>query len=77
MPTKTPNALAYWRSRAGMKQRDVARRLGITNVAMSLMETGRERPTLAEVRALCRLYRCKPEDLYAGSHLQSVLGAEE
>lgn len=45
-------AVRDWRARAGLTQRQVATRLGITEVWLSQLETGKRLPAVALVRSI-------------------------
>lgn len=72
MPVRIPNAIAFQRSRASMKQKAVAHALGLDSAYVSQLETGMMLPTTTELRILCRLFACNAEDLYAGHWLVAL-----
>ncbi len=51
-------------AKRGMRSRDLARTLGITEANMSLLKTGKVRGVRLEtLDALCRILECQPGDL--------------
>lgn len=56
--------LAVVMAKRGMRSRDLARTLGITEANMSLLKTGKVRGVRLEtLDALCRILECQPGDL--------------
>lgn len=56
--------LAVVMAKRGMRSRDLARTLGITDSNMSLLKTGKVRGVRLEtLDALCRILECQPGDL--------------
>ncbi|EKN4689533.1 helix-turn-helix transcriptional regulator [Yersinia ruckeri] len=55
--------LAAWRVYRGMSQNDVADKLGITQAAVSQLESTGSRPQRRTREKLAALYNCKPEQL--------------
>jgi DNA-binding XRE family transcriptional regulator len=51
------------RKSLGMKQRDLAAQLGVSQGRIAHYETGRGAPRLHEVPALCRALKCDPNSL--------------
>lgn len=56
-------SLATARVKAGLSQRAVAKKLGITDAAVCLWETGRTLPRAALLPKLATLYGCTVDDL--------------
>ena len=55
--------LKYYRRESGLRQSDIARRLGISQNAVSSWETGRTEPNLGQISELCRILDCPIEEL--------------
>lgn len=55
--------LAAWRVYRGMSQKDVADKLGITQAAVSQLESAGSKPQRRTREKLAALYDCKPEQL--------------
>ncbi len=51
------------REKAGLKQEDVAKQLGVTAQKVSSFETGRTRVDIDTLIALCRLYNVDANDI--------------
>ena len=58
-----PEALKYYRRESGLRQSDIARRLGVSQNAVSSWETGRTEPNLGQVSELCKILDCPVEEL--------------
>ena len=56
-------ALKYYRRESGLRQSDIARRLGVSQNAVSSWETGRTEPNLGQIAELCRILDCPIEEL--------------
>lgn len=52
-----------FRERAGLSQRELAQALGIDPSAVSLWETGKNSPTVHNLRRLADILGCNPADL--------------
>jgi transcriptional regulator with XRE-family HTH domain len=76
MNTRTiPNSLRLYRKKRGLKQRDVARILGVRSAAMiSRWEKGQTLPSTLNVFRLALIYRTMTDTLYMD--YISVLKAE-
>ena len=58
--------LAVVMAERGVRSRDLARALGITEANMSLLKTGKVRGVrLDTLDALCRILKCQPADILA------------
>jgi transcriptional regulator with XRE-family HTH domain len=72
MTTPIPNTLRDCRKRAGLRQMDVANRLGFHSIDRIIKwEKGRTYPHLRNFFKLCKLYGVKPEQVY-GELLQNI-----
>lgn len=60
--TLTPFKLA--RMKAGLRQIDIARALGVSESLVAYWETGRKRPAEQYLPKLAEMLRTKPEDLF-------------
>ena len=56
-------ALKYYRRESGLRQSDIARRLGVSQNAVSSWETGRTEPNLGQISQLCKILDCPIEEL--------------
>lgn len=54
---------AAWRIWRGLSQQEVAEKLGISQAAVSQLESPRSRPQKRTREKLAALYRCRPEQL--------------
>ena len=68
MAQRLGTQLRYWRDLREMSQQQVANalereNLGVTREAVSYWEQGSRNPSLETLKALCRVFRCKLEDL--------------
>lgn len=57
------DALKYYRRESGLRQSDIARRLGVSQNAVSSWETGRTEPNLGQISELCKILDCPIEEL--------------
>jgi transcriptional regulator with XRE-family HTH domain len=55
--------LRAWREYAQFTQKDVEKKAGIEQSALSKLETGKTPYDEEKLEALARLYRCRPADL--------------
>ena len=55
--------LKYYRRESGLRQSDIARRLGVSQNAISSWETGRTEPSLGQLSELCKVLNCPIEAL--------------
>ena len=61
-----PNSLKLYRKQAGLRQTDVATRLGFTSYdRISHWENGIAFPSVTNLFRLSRIYKASPEELYA------------
>ena len=58
------------REYGGFSQEDVAKYLGVSRSAVSLIETGDRRLDILELKKLAQLYQCKIEELSGESTVQ-------
>ena len=58
------------REAAGLKQVEVAEKLGISNTAISMWETGDSRPRTELLPRIAALYGCTVDELLADSDAQ-------
>ena len=64
-PMKYPNSLRKHRKNTGMRQREVARALGLnTTERISKWENGHSIPALSSLFRLAMLYHVSPQELY-------------
>lgn len=65
MKTPIPNTLKEYRNKMGLRQMDVASKLGFSSAErISLWEKGRAAPNLLNLFKLCGLYQVLPHELY-------------
>ena len=67
MSTSTPSRIRIIRTALGLAQVDVARACGISQAALSAVETGRKRPSEELLRRLSQRLGCPPAAFLAGS----------
>lgn len=61
-----PNSLREYRNRIGLRQIDVAKKLGFCNTnRISRWEKGLSIPSIVNVFRLCIIYNTSPEKLYS------------
>lgn len=53
--TKDKNALRYWRAKRGLSQENIAVKLGINRMFVSLWENDRALPTLTQMERLAEI----------------------
>ncbi len=58
--------LRLLREERGLKRDWVARRLGVHYNTLKNWELGKSRPGTREILALCKIYHCKPSDIFRG-----------
>lgn len=63
MPNSFGNTLRAYRILRGMRQEDLARRVGCSRQMVSLWETGHSLPSPAMLTKLCRALRVRKTDL--------------
>ncbi len=51
------------RNKAGLSQRDVAEKIGVSDAAVSMWETGKTSPRSSLLPTIARLYGCTIDDL--------------
>lgn len=51
------------RMNAGLSQVEVAKRIGVSDAAVSMWETGKTRPRASRLLKLANLYRCTVDEL--------------
>ena len=76
-PKSFPNTLREHRLRAGLLQRNVASALGLDCTdRLSRWENGNALPSIANLFKLSVIYKCPPQELYAGLYqsLRNALG---
>jgi transcriptional regulator with XRE-family HTH domain len=54
------------REDAGITQKEMAKRLGLSHPTLNRLEAGRHYPNLRVVEQVCRALRCDIGDLFAG-----------
>ena len=65
MNTKTPNNLRLYRLKAGLRQVDVARQIGLDFVdRLSRWENGLAMPNVVNLFRLASVYKVPPQELY-------------
>jgi DNA-binding XRE family transcriptional regulator len=63
------NNLKEYRVKAGLTQKEVARKLGFTNeVSICHWEQGKNIPNVINLLKLCKLYNSNTESLYSELH---------
>ena len=65
-PKKKPDEKATMqalRKMAGLTQKEAAKKMGCTQVEISLWETGKRAPTVETIKRLAQLYQCAVDDL--------------
>lgn len=65
------NNIRIERTRLGLSQSALAAMMpdGVEAVALGFIENGRVLPTKAGMEALCRVFNCRPDDLYDPAEL--------
>lgn len=58
--------LRLLREERGLKRDWVARRIGVHYNTLKNWELGKARPGAREILALCKIYHCKPSDIFNG-----------
>lgn len=53
--------IEYYRLEYGMKQTELAKRIGVSQGEISMYETGRAKPPLQKVVLMCGLFECPLE----------------
>lgn len=53
--------IEYYRLEHGMKQTELAKRIGVSQGEISLYETGRAMPPLQKITLMCNLFECPME----------------
>ena len=72
-PILIPNALREWRNKAGLRQIDVAIKLGFcTTDRISRWEKGLTFPHMTNLFRLCAIYGALPHELY-GDYLTLII----
>lgn len=64
--------LKEFRTKAKLKQIDVADALGITQSGYSLLELGKRVADANQIIIMCELFKCSPNDLYGFKGAMSV-----
>lgn len=57
--------LGAWRVYCGLSQAEVAKQTGLTQSAISQMESKASKPRVKILERLARVYNCRPTQLYA------------
>lgn len=52
------------REKANLRQQDVADKVGVTKMAVSLWESGTNMPTADKLAVLAELFKCRVDDFY-------------
>lgn len=68
-----PSSVTYARQMAGLSQRDLAARLGISRQLMSDIEAGRRNLTPPNLRKMAQILRCPLEVLLAASDTADLI----
>ncbi len=58
------NSIRTYRKAAGLRQDELARKIGIVPSRMSDLEIGRTLPSFTLVRQICHVLDCLPRELY-------------
>ncbi len=58
--------LRFLREQRGLKRDWVAKRLGVHYNTLKNWELGKAHPGAKEILALCKIYHCKPSDIFKG-----------
>ncbi|MCI5500028.1 MAG: helix-turn-helix transcriptional regulator [Clostridiales bacterium] len=61
------------RTKAGFSQAEVAERIGISDAAVSMWETGKTNPRASILPELARLYGCTVDELLSPENNQKAL----
>lgn len=56
--------LKEMREAAGLRQEDVGKVVGLSRVSVLNIESGRHNPTIKTMILLCRLFKCRPNDIF-------------
>ncbi|OHD25860.1 MAG: hypothetical protein A2Y38_18205 [Spirochaetes bacterium GWB1_59_5] len=70
-----PNDLLVYRAKLGLTQGEVAAETGIPRSRLSLWETGRGLPTLAEAQKLASLYGVAISQMWPDGKFLSLIGS--
>lgn len=65
------NAIKSYRERSGMKQLEVAGRIGISVATLRRYETAAQMPRWDEIDKMCKLFGCSAEELMNRNPIQS------
>ena len=57
---------SFYRKRAGLKQKEVAKKLNVDQGAISHWETGRNKPTTKYIPKIAKLFGCTVDELMNG-----------
>lgn len=60
-------AIKFWRLACGMKQVDLAERVGVTQKAVSYWETDRSDPKCSILPKLAEIFGCTIDELFAAA----------
>jgi len=55
---------------AGITQKEMAKRLGVTHPTLNRLEAGRHNTSLRVIELLCRSLRCRPGELFEPGRLK-------
>ena len=59
-----PSKLTQMRKKLGLSQRELAARLGVSDMSISFWECNSVRPSPASMQKLCDFFHCSPDDLF-------------
>lgn len=65
------NAIKSYRERSGMKQLEVAEKIGISPITMCRYENGIRTPRWIDIEKMCQLFGCSAEELMNRNPIQS------
>lgn len=54
---------SFYRKQAGIKQKELAKKLNVDQGAISHWENGRNKPSQKYIKKLCRIFGCTAEEL--------------
>lgn len=66
-----------YRKEAGLDQKELADKLGVTMQAVSSWETGRTEPRMGTIEEVCKIFKITKQELIDGERLVSDLTADE